>query len=60
MNINKLILLLITITTFINISHASFPIMGYNTSWVLYTTNFENPDDDEMEVPLFVAALTAT
>ena len=43
----KLILFFITLTTFINISNASFPITENNT--VLITTNFDidHGDDDD-------------
>ena len=43
----KLILFFITLTTFINISNASFPITENNT--VLTTTNFDidHGDDDD-------------
>ncbi len=40
----KLLLLLITLTTFANVSFASFPITENNT---VLTTNFEDPGDEE-------------
>jgi drug/metabolite transporter superfamily protein YnfA len=40
----KLLLLLITLTTFANVSFASFPITENNT---VLTANFEDPGDEE-------------
>jgi hypothetical protein len=43
----KLILLLITLTTFNNVSYASFPITENNTCEVLSATNIEEPDHED-------------
>jgi hypothetical protein len=51
----KLLLLLITLTTFANVSYASFPITENNT--VLTTTNFEDSDNDDDEPSLIVLIL---
>jgi len=47
----KLILLLITLTTFTNVTYASFPITSNNTSEASTTISFQDPDDDEEEDP---------
>jgi hypothetical protein len=44
------------LTALVNVSYASFPIMDNNS--VLSTTNFKDPDDDEMQSwEVFVAIL---
>jgi len=53
----KLVLLLITLTTFINVSYASFPITENNTCEVLSATNIEEPDDDDNEPSLIIYVL---
>jgi hypothetical protein len=46
------------LTTLVNVSYASFPIMDNNSQEVLSTTNFKDPDDDEMQSwEVFVAIL---
>ena len=47
----KLIFLLITLTTFMNVSYASFPITSNNTSEASTTISFQDPEDDEEEDP---------
>ena len=51
MKTKKLILLLITLTTFMNVSYASFPITSNNTSEASTTISFQDPEDDEEEDP---------
>jgi H+/Cl- antiporter ClcA len=43
----RILLLLITLTTFMNVSYASFPITENNTCEVLSATNIEEPDDED-------------
>ena len=48
----KLILLFITLTTFMNLSFASFPVTENNTLEVSTKVNFQDPDDEEDDTSL--------